>query len=196
MAYNMYVVKTFNTLTAPYQRIVTFPKEDMNYNGNERRDEDSSLNRRTYLKLAGSAAVPAAVAGAASGTAAASESGFGTGGYGLGGYGSSGGAEPTTNAAPSVDEVLISESSPPNPHAEVTAFWAVSDEDEDLNTVVVSVYDESRRVDSETISVRGATASGSNDFCIKKGAEQTFDVVVSVVDSRGEECSKTGTVSA
>ncbi|NHN46675.1 hypothetical protein G9464_03575 [Halostella sp. JP-L12] len=135
------------------------------------------------------------MAGAASGTAAAAESGFGTEGYGLGGYGSSGGNE-TTNAAPSVDGVSVSESSPPNPHAEVTAFWSVSDEDGNLDAVVVSVYDGSRRVDSETISVSGASASGSNDFSIKKGAGGTYDVVVSVVDSRGEERSKTGTVSA
>lgn len=56
---------------------------------------ETSIHRRSYLKLLGVSAVPLAA-----GRAQAAETGYGAGGYGEGGYGGVG-TEPTTRRNPS-----------------------------------------------------------------------------------------------
>lgn len=157
------------------------------------------MGRRTFVKLTGAAA-GSLLASAASGSAAAAESGYGAGGYGEGGFGGSddeqqdGGT--TTDVAPVVDLLRVTESSPPNPHAELSVEWAVSDDGGNLEAVDIEVYDGNRVVDSETVSTSGDAANGSTAFKIKKGAGSTYAVTLKVVDEAGAEDSASDSVQA
>lgn len=106
----------------------------------------------------------------------------------------------TTDAvehAPSVDVLAAAEDSPPNPHAEVSVDWAVSDADGDLSTVSVTVTDSwGGTVASETEAVTGASASGSFYSKIKHGAGETYTVTVTVTDAGGRTTTDSTTVGA
>lgn len=106
----------------------------------------------------------------------------------------------TTDAvehAPSVDVLAAAEDSPPNPHAEVSVDWAVSDADGDLSRVSVTVTDSwGGTVASETEAVTGASASGSFYSKIKHGAGETYTVTVTVTDAGGRTTTASTTVGA
>ncbi|PSQ17815.1 hypothetical protein BRD00_06380 [Halobacteriales archaeon QS_8_69_26] len=102
--------------------------------------------------------------------------------------------EPTSD--PAIDFYTVTEAGSPNPHAEFTADWAVSDADGDLSQVDVVVYDSSgAQVDSSTTSVSGSSASGTDQFKIEEAQNETFDVVLTVTDANGNTTSDTRTVT-
>lgn len=165
-------------------------------------DENSGrVGRRSFFKLTG-AATGSLLVGAASGSAAAAESGYGADGYGEGGFGDSSDdgqqdeEDSTTDEAPEVDRLRVTESSPPNPHAELTVEWVVSDAGGNLESAEIDVYEGRRVVDAETVSVSGDAASGSTGFRIKKGAGSTYTVTLSVHDAAGAEDSASDSVRA
>ncbi len=101
------------------------------------------------------------------------------------------------STAPAIDSYTVTESGSPNPHAEITADWAVSDADGDLDTVVVEVFDSTGSLaDSATTNVGGSSASGSDSFKIKQGGGTTYDVTLTVTDAAGNSTSRTESVSA
>jgi subtilisin len=97
------------------------------------------------------------------------------------------------DAAPVVDSYTVTEAGSPNPHAEITADWAVSDPDGDLSEVRVVVEETG---DSSTTSVSGSSASGSDEFKIKHGGGSTYDVTLTVTDATGNTTSEIQSVSA
>ena len=98
--------------------------------------------------------------------------------------------------APAIDSYSVTEAGNNNPHAEITADWAVSDADGDLASVDVTVYDSGgAQADSATTTVSGSSASGTDTFTIKKASGQTFDVELVVTDSAGQTASQTQTVT-
>jgi len=97
---------------------------------------------------------------------------------------------------PVVDSYQVTETGSPNPHAEITADWAVSDADGDLATVAVAVFDESgTRVDASSTDVSGGTASGTDQFTIKHARGATFDVTLTVTDATDLRATATQTVT-
>ena len=98
--------------------------------------------------------------------------------------------------APSIDSYVVTEAGSPNPHAEITADWDVSDADGDLSSVLVEVFDSSgTRVDYSRTSVSGASASGTDQFKVKKANNETFDVVLTVTDATDRTATATRTVT-
>jgi hypothetical protein len=97
------------------------------------------------------------------------------------------------DTAPVIDSYTVTETGSPNPHAEISADWAVSDADGDLSTVEVTVSDGGG---AESTSVGGASAAGSASFEIKHGGGTTYDVQCTVTDSNGNTDSETRTVSS
>lgn len=91
--------------------------------------------------------------------------------------------------APTIDRFDVVEDSPPNPHAELHAEWAVSDPNADLERVTIEVFDPARLdspLESETIAVDGASASGSRSFKIKKGSGSSYLTILTVRNSTRE----------
>ncbi|MFB6207140.1 MAG: fibronectin type III domain-containing protein [Haloglomus sp.] len=102
----------------------------------------------------------------------------------------------SSNSAPSIDSYSVTEAGSPNPHCEITADWAVSDADGDLDTAAVRVFDSSGSlVDSTTTDVSGSSAGGTDAFKIKHVDDQTFDVTLTVTDTNGSTADATRTVS-
>jgi hypothetical protein len=104
----------------------------------------------------------------------------------------------TTSAdtVPAVDSYAVTEAGSPNPHAEITADWSVSDADGDLERVVVAVLDASGTVvDEARTGVGGSDASGTDSFKIKKVRGATFDVRLTVTDVGGNTTEATRTVT-
>ena len=100
-------------------------------------------------------------------------------------------------SVPAIDNYTVIEAGSPNPHAEITADWAVSDADGDLARVRVAIYDQSGSlVDAARTTVGGGRASGSNSWKLKHRNNKTFDVRVTVTDATGTSTSKIRTVSS
>lgn len=98
---------------------------------------------------------------------------------------------------PTIDQFDVSERGSPNPHAEISVDWQVSDADGDLDAVEIVLTDESgRQVDSATSSVSGASASGSESFRIKQGGGTTYGCTITVTDAASQSSSETERVSA
>ena len=103
----------------------------------------------------------------------------------------------TGDAVPVIDGYSVSEAGSPNPHAEITADWSVSDLDGDLDAVLVEVIDASgRAADSTRASVGGASASGSEFFKLKHAGGPTYDVRLTVTDVSGRAVTRTDTVTS
>jgi hypothetical protein len=100
---------------------------------------------------------------------------------------------------PTIDLYEVTEAGLPNPHANITAQWAVSDANGDLATVLVEVFEVGSSgpalVSSET-PVTGGTASGTDDFQIKKVRGQSFDVTITVTDNTNRPATDTERVTA
>ncbi|MFC6719899.1 hypothetical protein ACFQGT_18175 [Natrialbaceae archaeon GCM10025810] len=93
----------------------------------------------------------------------------------------------TTDAAaaepPQIDTFDLTEDSPPNPHAELHVEWAVSHAEGALEQVTIEVVDtadSTSPVATETMSVDGASASGSETFTIKRGSGAEYRAVLAV----------------
>lgn len=104
--------------------------------------------------------------------------------------------------APTIDRFDASEAGSPNPHANVTVDWAVSDTLDDgtagnLSSVDVAVAaTDGSYSDAHTHAVSGASASGSDSFEIKWGGGTDYDVTLTVTDAAGNSASQTKTVAA
>jgi len=104
-------------------------------------------------------------------------------------------SEPTTTA-PTIDSYTVTEAGSPNPHAEITADWQVSDADGDLDTVVVEVFDSGGSLrDSARTDISGSSAAGSDQFKLKHAQGQQFDVTLTVTDLADQSASATRTVT-
>ena len=156
-----------------------------------REDEESSLlDRRSYLKLAGSA-VAATAASSGVGAAQTDSVGFGGGGFGQSPYG--GGSSGSTNPVPTIDTFTVSKSDQLGDDRMFSVQWAVSDEAGDLDSVEVVVIDETSSMNFGVTQVSGASASGYDIFQFPMGS--TIDVTVRVKDSAGNVSKNTKTVS-
>lgn len=90
---------------------------------------------------------------------------------------------------PTIDHFDVDEDSPPNPHAELHVEWTVSDPNADLERVTVEVFDPSgpdSPLESETIAVDDASASGLQTIKIKKGSGSSYLTVLTVQNSSRE----------
>lgn len=102
----------------------------------------------------------------------------------------------TSNSAPEIDSLSVSEAGSPNPHAEITVDWMVSDVDGDLSQVVIEVLDTSGNVvDASQTSVGGSSASGRDQFKIKHVNGESFDVTLSVTDAASNTTTQTKSVT-
>lgn len=98
---------------------------------------------------------------------------------------------------PVIDSFGVSEAGSPNPHAQISADWAVSDADGNLSAVTVSVSDTNgTTVRSRSTSVSGESAAGSDSFKIKHNDSDVYDVTLSVEDDSAASTSETRSVSA
>ncbi|WP_207587447.1 fibronectin type III domain-containing protein [Halomontanus rarus] len=103
----------------------------------------------------------------------------------------------TASQPPVVDELRADENSPPNPHADLSVDWRVTDADGDLEVVTVTVRDGAGGVvyTAET-DVAGSATSGSEAFGVKHGAGDTYTVTVETTDADGETTTERTTVTA
>ncbi|MFC6721148.1 Ig-like domain-containing protein [Halobacteriaceae archaeon SHR40] len=104
--------------------------------------------------------------------------------------------EETSSSVPSIDRFSISEAGRPNPHADITTVWNVSDADGDLASVEIEVADSTGTVQGVTWTVSGKMASDTDTFKIKDGDGKTFDVSIVVTDTAGESAAETVSVTA
>lgn len=99
------------------------------------------------------------------------------------GGGGGGGNAPTA----SVDGV--SEAETPSPHAEFDVSWSATDEDGDLDSVTVSLHDDTdgENEGSETVNVSGDSASGTTRLTAKHddGTGNDYTATVEATDSNG-----------
>ena len=151
--------------------------------------EASLLDRRSYLKLAGSA-VAATAASSGLGTAQTDVVGYGEGGYGTSPYG--GGSSNDSNPIPTIDEFTLSKSEQLGSDRMFSVRWAVSDEAEDLDSVEVVVNADSG-MNFEVTPAAGANASGWELFQFPVGS--TVDVTVRVTDESGHVSTERKSVS-
>jgi hypothetical protein len=101
-----------------------------------------------------------------------------------------------SGTSPTVDRFDVSEAGSPNPHADITADWSVSDVDGDLERVTVEVSDpDGALVTSEQSSATGTTESGTTEFTIKHVEDRTFEVTLTVTDSTGATATRTDSVT-
>lgn len=101
------------------------------------------------------------------------------------------------SSKPVVDTFAVSERGSPNPHAEITVDWTVSDSDGDLDRVVVDVFNaDGTKVESSVSDVSGASASSSEEFTIKHGGGETYDIALRVTDETGSITTRTESVQA
>jgi hypothetical protein len=101
-----------------------------------------------------------------------------------------------TGSAPTVSRFSVSEAGRPDPHAEITAVWDVSDADGDLAGVDIDVADSTGTVQSVNWSLYGSTASDTDTFRLKGGDSETFEVTLTVTDSAGQTATATRTLTA
>lgn len=105
-------------------------------------------------------------------------------------------SETSGDSTPVINSYSVTEAGSPNPHAEITADWGVSDSDGDLMDVLVMVQDSSGdTVDKEKTNISGTSAAGTNVFKIKHAKNQTFDVILRVTDGSGHSEKGTQTIS-
>lgn len=150
--------------------------------------EESLLDRRSYLKMAGTAA--AAVAATAPASAADDSTiGFGEGGYGQTKYG---GGTPTGNS-PAIEQFRVKTSQRLGSNRMFSVRWAVSDPDENLDVVEVAVNTGPGNVNFSVTNVDGAKASNWDLFQFPIGTRA--EVSVRVEDASGNTAKRTKTVA-
>lgn len=155
--------------------------------------EASLLDRRSYLKMAGTAAA-AVAAGTGTATAAGPSVGYGEGKFGQmpygGGDGSPGGSSPS---APTVERLDVSKSEKLGDDRMFSVKWAVADADADLDVVEVVVHEGLADVNFTVEDVSGGKASGWELFQFPVGS--TLEVTLRAKDDADEVTKKTETVS-
>lgn len=135
--------------------------------GTQKRSEASLLDRRSYLRLAGSA-----VAAVASGSAAA--------------------AAQSDSSSPTIDRFDISKSSQLGSNQMFSVQWAASAGNEDLDVVEVVVNGSDTDLDLSVQDVSGASASGWELFQFPLGT--ALDVHIRVKDVAGNVTKQSKTV--
>lgn len=91
-----------------------------------------------------------------------------------------------SNQGPAIDSFEVFEAGSPDPHAEITAEWGVSDPDGNLDTVVVQVFDDAQSlVDATSTEVGGYSVSGIDQVKIRHVDGETLHVELAVVDTYG-----------
>ncbi|MFB6309788.1 MAG: S8 family serine peptidase [Salinirussus sp.] len=98
----------------------------------------------------------------------------------------------SAGTAPDIDTWNATTADSPNPHAEITVDWEVSDADGDLATVT-SELDSGHTTSS---SIGGTSASGRHDYKIKHGGGQSYTVTLTVSDESGLSTSDSKTVQS
>lgn len=98
--------------------------------------------------------------------------------------------ETETNNPPSIDRFSVSEAGLPDPHAEITAVWNVSDADGDLSSVEIAIANSGDIVQSVLWQLSGTQTSDMDTFRIKNGDGQSFDVNLTVTDGTGESTTE------
>lgn len=101
-----------------------------------------------------------------------------------------------TGSTPVINRLSVSEAGRPDPHAEVTAVWDVSDADGDLANVDVVVSNTGDTVQQVNWSLFGSSASDTDSFKIKDGDGQSFEITLTVSDQTGDAVSETVSVDA
>lgn len=151
--------------------------------------EESLLNRRSYLKLAGASAA-VAVGGSSAGAAQTTTDGFGAGGYGEVPYG---GEASESNPAPTIDRFTVSKSEQLGDDRMFSVKWAVSDEYGDLDVVEVVVAEGTADINFSVTDVGGSSDSGWKLFQFP--VDSTVDVTLRVKDSAGNVTKDTRSVT-
>jgi len=95
--------------------------------------------------------------------------------------------------APAIDTFELTDNSNPR-WARVAADWTVSDEDGDLAEVTTEVTFANGATDSQTSSVSGSSASGTDEFRERDGHGDA-EVTLTVTDTEGNQTSDTKTIS-
>ena len=102
---------------------------------------------------------------------------------------------PSASDSPVVDRFEVLEAGSPNPHAELSVDWAVSDADGDLASGLVVVLDASGSTVSTTrLAVSGSSAAGRETIKIKHGGNTTYEVRIDVTDATDASATRTSTV--
>lgn len=100
-------------------------------------------------------------------------------------------------ARPEIEQLTVTEVSPPNPHADIEVGWDVTHRDGLLDTVLIHIQAiDGSATETERTSVSGEAASGVDTVRIKKGANTTYQVTLTVIDTNNEHVSDAETVSA
>lgn len=106
-----------------------------------------------------------------------------------------GGAQFTTTGSgspPTIDTFTVTEAGDPNPHVDITVEWSVSDPNGDLAEVVVGLLDaDGNLLDAIPTDVSGSSASGTDEFFVKKGEGQRYTVSLTVTDQQGQRTIQT-----
>jgi subtilisin len=108
-------------------------------------------------------------------------------------------SESTGDTAPSASIDGVSEVNSPNPHAQFDISWSASDDDDDLDTAELTLYDDTdgETEDSETVDISGGSASGTTELTAKfddgSGNEYTAELVVT--DGNGNTDTDTASFS-
>jgi len=101
----------------------------------------------------------------------------------------------TAERPPTVDSLRAAENSPPNPHAELSVDWAVSDADGDLERTTVTIHDRRGQVvERRTADSAGATDTGDAAATVKHGAGERYAVAITVTDADGRTTTERTTV--
>lgn len=152
--------------------------------------EASLLDRRSYLKLAGSAVAAVGVTSGV-GSAQTDAVGYGQGGYGQVPYG--GGESDSANTTPTIDEFTVSSSERLGEDRMFSVRWAASDPAEDLDTIEVVVAKSPSDVNFEVTDASGAGASGWELFQFPVGS--SIDVTVRAKDEAGNVSKESKSIS-
>lgn len=105
-------------------------------------------------------------------------------------------------SAPTVDSLSLKEdNSGGSPHADFDASWKVSDDDGDLDTVDLTLYEldsngnRTETEDSASLDVSGSDASGTTDLKAKfdENNDLTYEVELVVTDANGNTASDIAT---
>lgn len=153
--------------------------------------EASLLDRRSYLKMAGTAAA-AVAAGSANATAAGQSVGYGEGQYGQMAYGGGTSGGPS-ESAPTVERFDVSTSERLGDDRMFSVNWTVSDAGADLDVVEVVVHEGVTDVNFSVLDVSGGRASGWELFKFPVGSD--LDVTIRAKDATDKVAKKTQTLS-
>lgn len=105
----------------------------------------------------------------------------------------------STNTAPNINSVSVSENDTANSDAEFAVSWDVSDADDNLNDISISLTDDTdgHSEDSVSVSVSGGSSTGSETLIAAgdDGSGNQYTVDFTVTDSEGASSNYTETVT-